>query len=466
MKTSKWVIIGLLLILVVLPALTQETDEIPFHVQRLSDRVLTLTEISPMENIIVAIATEKGLVVVESSGSPVTAALAKKCIAKEFGRRDFTYLINTHHHWDHAWGNQVFSDAVIVGHQDCVSLILDDDATATRMVSRTKDIIKDLKARIKNLGPNHVETEALRRQLASSERIVQGLSKGFIPTPPHIGFNDHMTLHLGDITIKLIYFGRAHSSTDILIQIPEEELLLTGDLFLDIGWLPLFAGQPELDIPRWIDVLSIVLDGEDKVTRVIPGHRKIWTREKFDLWRVYIVNLWEGVNTAKAEGLNLQQVLTRFPLEDKYLYLKELGHTDAALEQFQRRNVEAFWRQLFQSAASMVEETLMESGIEAAKEAFWALNAKASSEVLFNESDFNALGYRLMGNSQIQEAIEIFKLNVEAFPDSWNGYDSLGEAYMNDGQIALAIKAYEKSIQLNPENENGKQMLERLGKRQ
>lgn len=148
-----------------------------------------------------------------------------------------------------------------------------------------------------------------------------------------------MTLDLGDLTLKLYYFGRAHSGSDILIQVPEEELLLTGDLFLDIGWLPLFAGMTELDIPRWIEILSTVLDGEDKVTNVIPGHRKIWSKEKLVMWRDYIVNLWDGVQAAKAEGLNLETAIARFPLEEKYLYLKKLGHTDAALERFQRNHI-------------------------------------------------------------------------------------------------------------------------------
>jgi len=98
----------------------------------------------------------------------------------------------------------------------------------------------------------------------------------------------------------------------------------------------------ELDIPRWIEVLSIDLDGKDKVTHVIPGHRKIWSREKLDMWRDYIVNPWEGVQAVKAECLDLDAVIARFPLEQKFYYLKDLGHTDPALDRFQRNNVTAF----------------------------------------------------------------------------------------------------------------------------
>ena len=66
---------------------------------------------------------------------------------------------------------------------------------------------------------------------------------------------------------------------------------------------------------------------------------------------------------------------------------------------------------------------------------------------------------------KIVEAIEIFKLNTEKYPDSWNVYDSLAEAYMKNGNVELAIKNYQKSVEMNPDNENGKEMLEKLAKK-
>lgn len=79
-----------------------------------------------------------------------------------------------------------------------------------------------------------------------------------------------------------------------------------------------------------------------------------------------------------------------------------------------------------------------------------------------NEADMNRVGYNLLQNEKVEEAIEVFKINVAEFPDSWNTYDSLGEAYMIDGQKENAIANYEKSIQMNTENTNGKEMLAKL----
>jgi tetratricopeptide (TPR) repeat protein len=68
------------------------------------------------------------------------------------------------------------------------------------------------------------------------------------------------------------------------------------------------------------------------------------------------------------------------------------------------------------------------------------------------EGTMNTFGYTLMGMKRLPQAIEMFKLNVEAYPQSSNVYDSLGEAYMKHGDKELAIKNYEKSLELDPNN--------------
>ena len=74
----------------------------------------------------------------------------------------------------------------------------------------------------------------------------------------------------------------------------------------------------------------------------------------------------------------------------------------------------------------------------------------------------NGFGYNLMASDHIDEAIEVFKLNVIWFPESWNVYDSLGEAYMKAGKNDMAIEHYTKSVDLNPDNEAGKEALAKL----
>jgi len=78
------------------------------------------------------------------------------------------------------------------------------------------------------------------------------------------------------------------------------------------------------------------------------------------------------------------------------------------------------------------------------------------------ESQFNSTGYAYMAEKKHKEAIEVFKLNVTLFPDSWNAFDSLGEAYAAVGNKELAIKNYERSVELNPQNDTGKETLKKL----
>jgi tetratricopeptide (TPR) repeat protein len=78
------------------------------------------------------------------------------------------------------------------------------------------------------------------------------------------------------------------------------------------------------------------------------------------------------------------------------------------------------------------------------------------------EGRLNMIGYQLMWNKKIKEAISLFSLNVGMFPESANAYDSLGEAYMKAGKCRLAVQNYEKSLKLNPKNANAAAMLKKL----
>jgi hypothetical protein len=82
------------------------------------------------------------------------------------------------------------------------------------------------------------------------------------------------------------------------------------------------------------------------------------------------------------------------------------------------------------------------------------------------ERQVNALGYQLMGDSRIPDAITIFQVNARTHPDSWNAWDSLGEGYANAHDKENALQAYRKSVELNPKNSGGQQMIEKLEKMQ
>jgi CubicO group peptidase (beta-lactamase class C family) len=104
-----------------------------------------------------------------------------------------------------------------------------------------------------------------------------------------------------------------------------------------------------------------------------------------------------------------------------------------------------------------------DKGIDEAIKLFHELR-KAHPDA-FNEGRINGLGYTLLNSNRNKEAIEVFKLNVEAFPESANVYDSLAEAYMKNGDNELAIKYYKKTLEMIPKDTKAdKEFLERIKK--
>jgi len=116
-----------------------------------------------------------------------------------------------------------------------------------------------------------------------------------------------------------------------------------------------------------------------------------------------------------------------------------------------------------QSIARVLYPVIKAEGIQAAAARYRKLKAEQPERFDLREPELNTLGYALMREAKkVKEAVEIFKLNVEAYPKSSNVHDSLGEAYAQDGQKALAIQHCEKALALNPKNANAAKRLEKL----
>ena len=115
------------------------------------------------------------------------------------------------------------------------------------------------------------------------------------------------------------------------------------------------------------------------------------------------------------------------------------------------------------SIAQVLYQAIQEAGIHAAAARYRKLKAEQPEQYDFREPELNTLGYALMNEAQkVKEAIEVFKLNVEAHPKSSNVYYGLGEAYARDGEKALAIHYYQKALEVNPKNANAAKQLEKL----
>jgi tetratricopeptide (TPR) repeat protein len=114
------------------------------------------------------------------------------------------------------------------------------------------------------------------------------------------------------------------------------------------------------------------------------------------------------------------------------------------------------------SIAETLVATIATAGMDAATQQYQQLKEAGASAYNLDEDELNVLGYQLLKANKLEQAIRIFQLNVEAYPNSGNTYDSLAEAYMDQGNKPLAIANYKRSLQLNPANNNAVKRLQKL----
>lgn len=102
-----------------------------------------------------------------------------------------------------------------------------------------------------------------------------------------------------------------------------------------------------------------------------------------------------------------------------------------------------------------------DKGITSAIQAHHSIRAEHSDEYDLGAGELNAVGYHLLRKNKTNEAITIFKMNLDIYPDYDNGWDSLAEACMINGDNQSAIKYYQKCLELNPKNQNALNMLKK-----
>ncbi|MCA1566136.1 MAG: serine hydrolase [Acidobacteria bacterium] len=189
-------------------------------------------------------------------------------------------------------------------------------------------------------------------------------------------------------------------------------------------------------------------------------------------WNISKVNLAQSKETvnsvAHSGGIHgFSTLLTRYPEQKHLIVLLDNTSQGGNLGRINRALTNILYNQPFempkQSIAEVLMKTITERGdVAAAVRQYRELKATQGAAYDFGEGELNALGYQLLGAKKMKEAIEIFKLNVEAHPQAANPYDSLGEAYLTAGERELALQNYRKAVELNPQNSNAVAIIKNL----
>ena len=165
-------------------------------------------------------------------------------------------------------------------------------------------------------------------------------------------------------------------------------------------------------------------------------------------------------------GINgFTTTIVRFPQEKNLIVLLDntgTGYLDRLSDSIAKILYNQPYEQPKISIVPVLAKTIAEKGIAAGVAQYRDLKAKESATYDFSEAELNQLGYGLLRTGKPREAIEIFKLNVEAYPQGFNTYDSLGDAYVAINERELAKQNYKKSLELNPNNTNAAAALKTL----
>jgi cyclase len=266
------------------------------------------------------IVNEDGVVVVDSHSKPSAARVLVEQI-KGITSKPVRHVINTHFHWDHWQGNEVYAGTY--GPIEVIATDITREALQSEGLKRIQDQISAVPDEIKKLQVEIAAATSPQRkaQLASDLRQAEQYLtelKGLKPTLPTLTFENTMRLLKPDREIHLLHLGRAHTEGDLFVYLPKEKVVVTGDAVIE--WSPFMGDGYPLD---WVPTLKR-LEQLD-FTHMIMGHGQVAGKDWLRLFYSYIGDLVEAVKCHATAGAPLDEIKRLVPAEVAPQYEKPLS---------------------------------------------------------------------------------------------------------------------------------------------
>ncbi len=224
-----------------------------FPETRLNERVLLLQH-GPWAETMTVLDAGTALIVIDTWGS-LDAARQAKARAESLFHKPVQFVVNTHHHWDHTFGNGAFPKAKTIAHRFCVEDMRSDYADA----GKRKAYFEDSAA--------SAGQESLRRYILEVGR--ESSSETFRLSPPNQTVKDRGKLRIGNLTVLLYHTPGIHTRSNLTVFVPELGILFGRIEFANPDQ---FALEPGADPRKIARVLEEVLAYGKPVRYLIPGH--------------------------------------------------------------------------------------------------------------------------------------------------------------------------------------------------
>ena len=291
-------------------AATQEidpTDGKPaWRFEEVADGVFFATgtgAMTTMSNSLVIVNDDHSMLV-DTSVSPVAARKLVEGIRSEVTEKPIRYVFNTHFHFDHSHGNQVFGGEVeIIGHEYVRQQHLADvlnQRTNRTFSAAIPGQLDELRSRVAAATDGDE-----RARLALDLRIREAHWNAIQETrvrPPNITYRDSMKIVKGGREVQLHFVGRGHTGGDTLVFLPEERIVFTGDFFLGRPGVNALPYMGDGFVNEWV----ASLDGLKALDfdLIVPGHGTPFDeRHQIDDLQRYLKDLWSQAARLRSEGV-------------------------------------------------------------------------------------------------------------------------------------------------------------------
>ncbi|HEX2445454.1 MAG TPA: MBL fold metallo-hydrolase [Vicinamibacterales bacterium] len=267
---------SILLAAILIPALTPpEYSVVPKQVQVADGVVLFITprygDVG-LDGNSVAIISRDGVLVFDSNGTPAAAAAVLAQI-RMLTDRPVKYLVNSHWHWDHWYGAEVYKKAFqeieIITHEKTREMMM-----GPALAFNKPGLETELPAYVKSLEKKLAAAEAASpppdslprlRQLVEADRFFLDQKTNVSHTFPTRTFKDRLDIDLGGRQVQVLHHERAVTPGDAFLYLPNEKILITGDLLVN----PI-AFALSVYPSGWLRTLER-LDALD-ASVIVPGH--------------------------------------------------------------------------------------------------------------------------------------------------------------------------------------------------